>query len=165
MFGTFDTLLLCEAADCRGVKWRGYVFNTFMIHHKSGCISHPQSIRFDSDCVCFLLLLLSRRPRCLLCLHYQRSSKAIRRNLRDNFPDVAEKEIQTSEKKMKRGWFYAPDVLLKYLLIRRSAFASSRFVVLSMIFRPSETARWRSLGFIAMPLAGNGNYASRLISL
>lgn len=48
--GTFDTLLLCEAADSFSVSSEKkkfiqgyYVFNTFMIYHKSGSFSIPSN--------------------------------------------------------------------------------------------------------------------------
>lgn len=122
------------------------VFNTFMIHHKSGCISHPQaSLRLRLFAFFFFLFSVSILARLPLLVVFTLSEerKKEEKSLEIIFPDVAEKEIQTSEKKKDEtrvvlcAWCF-PQIFT----YPSSAFVNSRFVVLSMICVHGSSARW-----------------------
>lgn len=139
-----------------------YVFNTFMIHHKSGCISHPTSLFSPStqpvnsngtERECLFLL-------CLLCLHYQngggrrRSEKE--KSFWDNFHDIVEKKVFSGKSESETlGWNSQParfSSLLQIFTYSSFASASVKFSLLLLFFpwfSPIKSTRRKRL----VPLA------------
>lgn len=162
--GTFDTLLLCEAADCRGASRVGGVCLTLSWYTIKADVSATHKHRFDSDCLPSSFYSSSPSSlgcRCLLCLHYQRKKR--RKIFRDNFPWCRGERNSNKRKEDETRVVLCAWCFPQIFTYPSSAFVNSRFVVLSMICVHGSRLD-DCLSYITMLLAEDNNHAFQLNS-